>query len=111
MGMMTKLDSIPFDDGPGQYVLFGRRLKTAKAPTVAAALDEMQRKGFQFSEPGRWGHPLAVVVYEPENMLWIQVDKVFEDRVRGIIEELDRPPNPAMPANEIRIQRGNLEPK
>jgi hypothetical protein len=101
--MIRKLESIRTPPDPNPPVTFIRRLEHAHAAELAAVLDSMIQKGFFAS--------VAVVAFPPTNSLWVRTTVVEEDRMRNLIDELDRPMEPlTQPTPEIRIEKGVVTP-
>jgi type II secretory pathway component GspD/PulD (secretin) len=88
MEMVAKLETAGPDEP--RTVLFIKHLKRATAHDLAPLLQEMAKQGF-FGESGRDTILPACVADDRTNSLIIHADYSQEERLRGIIDELDRP--------------------
>jgi type II secretory pathway component GspD/PulD (secretin) len=79
-------------DGPLE-VVFVRNLTHAKAAEIAALLNAMGKAGFFPRDrlANRDMPILAALADERTNAVVVEVHKQHEDRVRSVIEELDKP--------------------
>jgi type II secretory pathway component GspD/PulD (secretin) len=101
--MIRKFENTPASPDPDLPATFVRHLNHARAADLAAVLDETIQKGFFVS--------VAVVAYPPTNSLWVRTTVAEEDRMRNLIDELDRPLAPlTQPTLEIRIEKGVQAP-
>jgi type II secretory pathway component GspD/PulD (secretin) len=101
-------------DLPLQH-FFIKRLHNAKAEDVAAELKALVEEG-AFAADWRplndqsIGPALVVVFDERSNALLVNVDVIYEERIRNIIDELDRSDTPGTQP-EIRLESGTLSPR
>jgi type II secretory pathway component GspD/PulD (secretin) len=87
--------------------VFTVQLKNANALQLASTLQEMNRLGFFVGDD----HAFIFIPDTRTNSLIISCGRVYEDRTREIISELDRSLIPSTePQREIRIERGNISP-
>jgi hypothetical protein len=87
--MIAKLEMGAGIDEP-RTVLFIKHLKRAKARDLAPLLQDMTRQGF-FNKSGLDSILPACLADDRTNSLIIHADYSQEERIRGIIDELDRP--------------------
>jgi hypothetical protein len=86
-------------------------LQNARAADIARVLDTMIEKGFFASEAHATVPPAAVVAYPSTNVIWVRTDRLYVERISGIINELDRSMEPATQSQqEIHIERGAVAP-
>jgi hypothetical protein len=89
--------------GPDPDIFFIRHLHNAQAQNLAPILNDMTAQGF--FPAGHQLIPPTFLFDNRLNALIVHTDRNYEDRVREIIDELDRPLNP-VPQQEIRIEHG-----
>ena len=109
ISLMDKLETAGCVDDCRSSILFMKRLKVAKARDAVDLLESMIRKGVFPSRLHEMDPPVAVFCYEPENAVWVCTTRVWEDRVRNILDEIDRPPG-TQPQVDIRIQHSGSSP-
>jgi hypothetical protein len=116
LSMMNRLESVADGGDLPWQRFFLKNLHNAKAKDVAAILESLAQKGV-FSADCRPSYyhtqtPVLAVAYDERiNAVLVNVDVIYEERIRNIIDELDRPLQPStQPQPEIRLERGNLVP-
>jgi type II secretory pathway component GspD/PulD (secretin) len=86
--LVRHIEDLPTPDLPTD-VVFVKQLKNAKAKDLSVLLQNMSDRSY-FALPDHRVPPPSFTADERTNALVIHVDKMFEDRVRNIIDELDR---------------------